>query len=194
MENKPIKVASFFAGIGGFDLGFEKAGAKVVWQCEVNPYCLDVLKAHWPNVPRSKDIKTTKVSDIPFADVCKADSSTILHDLLEKVAPKLSSSKTLRESSLPTRDEISQQSFGRWPTSGMAWRGECLTVDTSASPSHAQGSSFADLMETQKPPQEYFLSQNAAIGILRRVDRMGRHLLPPLRKSLEILSGATPRN
>ena len=69
MENKPIKVASFFAGIGGFDLGFEKAGAKVVWQCEVNPYCLDVLKAHWPNVPRSKDIKTTKVSDIPFADV-----------------------------------------------------------------------------------------------------------------------------
>ena len=49
-------------------------------------------------------------------------------------------------------------------------------------------------METQKPPQEYFLSQNAAIGILRRVDRMGRHLLPPLRKSLEILSGATPRN
>ena len=124
----------------------------------------------------------------------KADSSTILHDLLEKVAPKLSSSKTLRESSLPTRDEISQQSFGRWPTSGMAWRGECLTVDTSASPSHAQGSSFADLMETQKPPQEYFLSQNAAIGILRRVDRMGRHLLPPLRKSLEILSGATPRN
>ena len=60
----------------------------------------------------------------------KADSSTILHDLLEKVAPKLSSSKTLRESSLPTRDEISQQSFGRWPTSGMAWRGECLTVDT----------------------------------------------------------------
>lgn len=58
MENKPIKVASFFAGIGGFDLGFEKAGAKVVWQCEVNPYCLDVLKAHWPNVPRSKDIKT----------------------------------------------------------------------------------------------------------------------------------------
>lgn len=69
MENKPIKIASFFAGIGGFDLGFEKAGAKVVWQCEVNPYCLDVLKAHWPNVPRSKDIKTTKVSDIPFADV-----------------------------------------------------------------------------------------------------------------------------
>ena len=50
--------------------------------------------------------------------------STILHSLLARVAPKLSSSKTLRHSSLPTMEEISQSSFGRWPSSGMAWRGE----------------------------------------------------------------------
>ena len=31
-----MRVASFFSGIGGFDLGFEKAGMKVVFQCETD--------------------------------------------------------------------------------------------------------------------------------------------------------------
>ena len=51
-------------------------------------------------------------------------SSTSLRDLLRRLAPRLLSSKTLQVSSLPTKDEISQSSFGRWSTSGMAWRGE----------------------------------------------------------------------
>jgi DNA (cytosine-5)-methyltransferase 1 len=31
-------VSSFFAGIGGFDLGLERAGMNVVFQCELDPY------------------------------------------------------------------------------------------------------------------------------------------------------------
>ncbi len=57
----------------------------------------------------------------------RASFMTLLNSLAS-VAPNLSSSKTLQHSSLPTMDEISQSSFGRWPTSGMASRGECLTV------------------------------------------------------------------
>jgi len=30
-----LEVASFFAGIGGFDLGLEQAGMKVAFQCEI---------------------------------------------------------------------------------------------------------------------------------------------------------------
>lgn len=53
-----IKVASFFAGIGGFDLGFERnRGMKVVWQCEINDFCRDILHQHWPNVPCARDIR-----------------------------------------------------------------------------------------------------------------------------------------
>lgn len=68
-----LTVASFFAGIGGFDLGFERAGLKTVWQCEINPFCRDILEQHWPDVPRHTDIRKIKneeeVAAIPTADV-----------------------------------------------------------------------------------------------------------------------------
>lgn len=68
-----LTVASFFAGIGGFDLGFQKAGLETVWQCEINPFCRDILEQHWPNVPRQSDIRKIKseeeVAAIPAADV-----------------------------------------------------------------------------------------------------------------------------
>ena len=37
-SSKKYKVASFFAGIGGFDLGCESAGMEVVFQCEINKF------------------------------------------------------------------------------------------------------------------------------------------------------------
>ena len=64
-----IKVASFFAGIGGFDLGFERAGMETVWQCELKPFCQDILEQHWPAVPRASDIREVIADDIPQASV-----------------------------------------------------------------------------------------------------------------------------
>jgi DNA (cytosine-5)-methyltransferase 1 len=61
-------VASLFSGIGGIDLGFEQAGFEVRYQCEIRAFCQAVLKAHWPNVPRSTDIKEVKANEIPAAD------------------------------------------------------------------------------------------------------------------------------
>lgn len=63
------RVASFFAGIGGFDLGFERAGLKTVWQCEVKDFCQDILAKHWPEVPRASDIREVDPDDIPAATV-----------------------------------------------------------------------------------------------------------------------------
>ena len=51
-----MKVGSLFSGIGGFDLGFERAGFKTVWQVEKEPFCIAVLKTHFPNVERYYDV------------------------------------------------------------------------------------------------------------------------------------------
>jgi len=49
---------SLFAGIGGFDLGFERAGMECKWQVEIDEYANRVLEKHWPSVRRHGDIKT----------------------------------------------------------------------------------------------------------------------------------------
>ncbi len=52
-----MKVGSLFSGIGGLDLGLERAGMNVAWQSEIDPYACKVLKKHWPEVPNHGDIK-----------------------------------------------------------------------------------------------------------------------------------------
>jgi DNA (cytosine-5)-methyltransferase 1 len=60
-----LKVASFFSGIGGFDLGLEQAGMEVVFQCEINKFCQRILKKHWPEVILHGDINSINQKDIP---------------------------------------------------------------------------------------------------------------------------------
>lgn len=65
-------VASFFSGIGGLDLGLERAGFEVLFQCEAKPFCRDILKQHWPNLPLDHDIRKLDETDIPEADIWAA--------------------------------------------------------------------------------------------------------------------------
>ncbi|MFH1707512.1 MAG: DNA (cytosine-5-)-methyltransferase [Planctomycetota bacterium] len=68
-ESTAPTVASLFSGIGGFDLGFENAGFRTTFQCEINKFCLAILKKHWPDVPRHTNIKEITHADIPISDV-----------------------------------------------------------------------------------------------------------------------------
>jgi DNA (cytosine-5)-methyltransferase 1 len=54
-----LKVLDLFSGIGGFSLGLERTGGfRTVAFCEIDPYCRQVLKRHWPEVPCHDDIRT----------------------------------------------------------------------------------------------------------------------------------------
>lgn len=64
-----LTVGSLFSGIGGFDLGLERAGMKVIWQSEIDPFATKVLKKHWPKVPNYGDIKRINWGDIVSPDV-----------------------------------------------------------------------------------------------------------------------------
>jgi DNA-cytosine methyltransferase len=68
-KDTDMRVSSFFAGIGGFDLGLEQAGINVVFQCELDPFCQQILKRHWPHVPIHDDITTLNPATIPAADL-----------------------------------------------------------------------------------------------------------------------------
>jgi DNA (cytosine-5)-methyltransferase 1 len=60
---------SLFAGIGGMDLGLERAGMECRWQVEIDPFCRKVLAKHWPNVKRYEDIRTVNWGEVERVDL-----------------------------------------------------------------------------------------------------------------------------
>lgn len=60
---------SLFAGVGGIDLGLDKAGLDCKFQVEIDENCQQTLSYHWPNVPKFGDIKEVSGYDLPFVDV-----------------------------------------------------------------------------------------------------------------------------
>ena len=64
-----ITFGSLFAGIGGFDLGFERAGMVCKWQVEIDDYANRVLAKHWPNAHRERDIRDCGAHNLEHVDV-----------------------------------------------------------------------------------------------------------------------------
>lgn len=69
MSSRKLRYISLFAGIGGFDLGFDRAGMECAVQVENDEFCLSVLEKHWPHVPRIKDIRDANRTNLPSVDV-----------------------------------------------------------------------------------------------------------------------------
>lgn len=78
---KKLTFGSLFAGIGGLDLGLERAGMECKWQVEIDEYATRVLERHWPTVRRWGDIRTftrqgfEDVDLIAGGDPCQENSN-----------------------------------------------------------------------------------------------------------------------
>ena len=65
-----MKIGSLFSGIGGIEMGLERAlGAVTVWQVEQDPYCLKVLVKHWPEARRYTDVRTAGPEQLEPVDI-----------------------------------------------------------------------------------------------------------------------------
>jgi DNA (cytosine-5)-methyltransferase 1 len=62
-------LGSLFSGIGGFELGFERAGFKTAWQVEIDPYCREVLEKNFPHAERFGDIRECGRNNLKPVDV-----------------------------------------------------------------------------------------------------------------------------
>lgn len=64
-----MRVGTLFSGIGGIDLGLERAGVTVAWQSEIDPHASKVLAKHWPHVPNLGDVTKIDWSQVERVDL-----------------------------------------------------------------------------------------------------------------------------
>ena len=66
-----ITIGSLFSGIGGFELGLERAipGSRTIWQVEQDAFCQKVLQKHWPDAKIYDDVVGVGVSNLEPVDV-----------------------------------------------------------------------------------------------------------------------------
>lgn len=66
-----MKFGSLFSGIGGFDLGFERAGMECAWQVEFDAAASGVLAEHWPNLKNIGDVRNAGKANLePVELIC----------------------------------------------------------------------------------------------------------------------------
>ncbi|WP_337135728.1 DNA cytosine methyltransferase [Proteus terrae] len=64
-----MKCASFFAGVGGIDIGFEKAGFDTVYANELDKFAVMTLKENFDFIIDHRDIRDVKTDEIPDFDI-----------------------------------------------------------------------------------------------------------------------------
>lgn len=70
--SKAKTLGSLFAGIGGFDLGFERAGWKTAWQVEINPVNRAVLADRFPHAAQFEEVATCGKENLSKVDCITA--------------------------------------------------------------------------------------------------------------------------
>ncbi|OAV09527.1 DNA cytosine methyltransferase [Moraxella catarrhalis] len=171
-KSKP-SVGSLFAGIGGFDLGFEWAGFHTSWQVEIDPICRAVLSDRFPHAMQFDDVQTCLpklqalpnggsvdviIGGFPCQDVSMAGKRTGLHgkrtglffdamDIVRVIKPKFVVLENVTGLINSNDGKDLQTVLKRLPNAGMWDFGECLTAVISESPKNAVEYSWSQVLE-----------------------------------------------
>ena len=73
------------------------------------------------------------------------------------------------------------------------WRGDALMLNTGVSPREEKESSLSQILQDD-PPDKYYLTRKACLGILRRASERGKELPEKLKRALEIQAGLIQPN
>jgi hypothetical protein len=155
-----MKYFSLFSGIGGFELGLERAAAKhgietdCVGYSEIDLHALATYKEHFDHDN--------------FGDATRIDAGS-LPDFL----------KTSGDWCTTTMDELSKPSSPPLMGLGMWGNGRCSTLKISVSRKAGTGLSLSAILEPDPDPK-YFLSPGKVAGILRSASQQKPQLLEHL--------------
>lgn len=67
-----MKIGSLFAGIGGIELGFEKAGFESAWGIEIDSKACQTYKANHKHTIINADISKVDLSTLSHIDILTA--------------------------------------------------------------------------------------------------------------------------
>jgi len=102
-------------------------------------------------------------------------------------SPELAPEKQRR---VPLDEEPTESAPIKWRPGGTAFRNEAIDVKCAEAPNTPIPSRLIDIIDHGAVHEKYFLSPNAARGILRRVDGQKRKLFGPLDQALRELAKA----
>jgi DNA (cytosine-5)-methyltransferase 1 len=72
-----LTVLDVCSGIGGFSLGLERTEQfRTVAFCEIDPYCQQVIRKHWPDIPILDDIHHVNTTTLRTHDIEQIDVLT----------------------------------------------------------------------------------------------------------------------
>ena len=65
-----MKVFGLFSGIGGFELGFQRAGMEIGAYCEIEEHCLKVMRKNFPDAKEFNDVSSIELKEGEWDVMC----------------------------------------------------------------------------------------------------------------------------
>lgn len=181
-----------FSGIGGFHLGFERAGFRCIGSCENDKFALESYKAMFDTKGEwfCEDIRSIKSKDIPYQtagpsaflarisqlpafkkESLRKEADYILQSLTssrakkKKISPDGLSLKTLKTCYPFMTDGTLPEFSLKWMKQGTTSSGRCSIPKTTGCPNQESASSLLDILE-QEVDLKYYLSREKTMRIL----------------------------